>query len=159
MQVPATIEHPAAPTAQPSVRERRISKPVRKAIDLLESGECKTQKAAAQRAGLSEQYLCRALKKDNVGVFIARRRAENLARGSLRASYRFAELVEASSEHVAAKVCERILENAGDLKTGNGINISINNSVAPGYVIDMRDPRDARPVQPVIDAASLPDKG
>lgn len=145
MQDLAISEQPRAPAAPKPVKHRPPSKVLRQAIDLLESGECKTQKAAAARVGLSEDYLCRALKKDSVGVFIARKRAENIARGSLRASYRYVQLVEASSEHVAAKVCERILENSGDLKAGNGINISINNTVSPGYVIDMRDPRDAAP--------------
>lgn len=148
----ATTELNSAPIATKAARERRVSPVIRKAIDLLESGECKTQKAAAARLAITEQYLCRALKQVHVGVFIARKRAENIARGSLRASYRYAELVEAQSEHVAAKVCERILENAGDLKSGNGINISISNTVSPGYVIDMRDPRDARPV---IDAVAV----
>jgi hypothetical protein len=79
-------------------------------------------------------------------VFIARKRAENLSRGALRASYRYAELIDAESEHVAAKVSERILENAGDLKAGTGINISLTNNIAPGYVIDMRDPRDVNTI-------------
>lgn len=143
----ATIEPVTAPIAPQSKRQRLPSKAIRQAIDLLETGECKTQKAAAGRIGISEHHLSRSLKQVHVEVFIARKRAENLSRGALRASYRYAELIDAESEHVASKVCERVLENAGDLKTGTGINISINNNVAPGYVIDMRDPRDG----PTID--------
>lgn len=56
------------------------------------------------------------------------------------AASRFVGLVDAKSEHVAAHVSERLLEQSGDLKprnAGNSVNVSINNNIAPGYVIDL----------------------
>ncbi|MCA1831212.1 MAG: hypothetical protein LC750_00430 [Actinobacteria bacterium] len=138
MSAVATVE-PAAVQAPPKPAERiRIPAKVQQAIDLLESGECKTQKAAAVRVGISDQHLCRMLKREQVQVFIARRRAENIAMGSLRASRRYVQLVDAESEHVAAKVSERILEQTGDLRIANsGVNVNVNNSISVGYIVDL----------------------
>lgn len=145
-----TIEPATAPTASKPDKEPRISKRLRKAIALLESGECRTQQLAAAKANLSPTYLSRALRKSETQVFIARRRAENIAIGSLRASYRYPDLVFAESEHVAEKAAGRLLEQSGDLKAGNGgTNISINNSISAGqvigYCIDLSDPRTGQP--------------
>lgn len=119
----------------------RLSPKIEQAIELLESGECETQKAAAARVGVSDTYLCRVLAREQVQVFIAQRRARNIAMGSLRASRRFVQLVGAESEHVAAKVSERLLEQSGDLRTAsNGSQVSVNVGVSVGYVIDNSEP-------------------
>jgi hypothetical protein len=136
---------PAAPQAVTSTtkphREKRISKRLRQAIVLLESGECKTQKAAAERAGLNDQYLSRALGQVEIQAFIARQRARNIARGTLRASARIADLVDAQSEHVAMHASRLLLETSGDLRSSapGGVNVQINNNVQAGYVIDLTD--------------------
>lgn len=140
MSVPATIEQPAAPAPAKPARERRISRTLVKTIACLEDGTCDTQKAAAERNGLSEGYLSRALKQVHVQAFIARRRAENIAAGSLRASRRFVQLVDAESEHVAAKVCERILVTTGDLKSEHASQVSVNVDIKAGYVIRLAAP-------------------
>ncbi|MDO8596406.1 MAG: hypothetical protein Q7R45_07265 [Sulfuricaulis sp.] len=109
---------------------------------MLETGTCTTQKAAAERANLNADYLSRALKNVGTQAFITRKRAENIAIASIRASRRYGQLIDATSEHVSAKVCERILETTGDLKMGGGgVNVSINNNLSPGYVIDLSGKR------------------
>jgi hypothetical protein len=65
------------------------------------------------------------------------RATENIANGTLRASVRMLELIDAESEHVAAKVSDRILTNAGVLKAeSSGVNVNVNNAISVGYVID-----------------------
>ena len=71
-----------------------------------------------------------------VPAFIAKKRAQNIAVGSLRASARFVELIDAESEHVAAKVSQAILTSTGDIK-GEGGQVAVNVGVSVGYVIDL----------------------
>lgn len=133
---------PAGQQAAPVERKRstqgRINPKIVKAVKLLETGECKTQKAIAERLGVSEAYISVQLRKPAVQAFIAQRARENISRALPRASMRFVELMEAQSEHVAAKVTERHLEHAGIIKAqSGGVNVNINNNIAAGYVIDL----------------------
>lgn len=147
MTVPAIIEQPAAPATQKPGRKARISPRVKRAIELIVTGQCKTQKAAAEQVGITPEHLCHELKKPQAEVFYEQRSRETIARAKMRASRRLEELLDAGSEHVSLDASKHVLAIAGikPLETGNNINIGIN--VAPGYVIDMRDPRDARPVE------------
>lgn len=135
----ASTSTQAAPIATKRARVPRVSTALRHAIELLETGECKTQKAAAARAGISDNHLCKSLANPRIQAFIAQRRARNIARVGLRASYRIGELLEAESEHVALRASERVLETTGDLKIANGstVNVQVNNNLSPGYVIDL----------------------
>lgn len=131
---------PAAPQAPTKpAREKRISPRLREAIRLIETGECKTQRAAAERAGITEKHFSRSLANVEIQAFIARQRARNIARGTLRASARIADLVDASSEHVAMHASRLLLETSGDLRSSapGGVNVQINNSIQAGYVIDL----------------------
>lgn len=134
------------PAAQKKERKPRISKRLRQAVELLASGKAKTQRDAAATVGMSEEHLCRSLRKSQIQAFMAQRAAENIARGVFRASSRFVDLIDAESEHVAAKVSERLLEHGGLLRAreGGGVNVSIINNVSPGYVIDLSGQDDGK---------------
>jgi hypothetical protein len=126
-----TIDHKPA-------KEPRIGKKIRQAIDLMLSGECRTQKAVCERLGLSESYLSRSLKKDNVGVFITRATAKTIATGKLAASSTVLRLVQsARSEHVQLQASEFILGLNGyhANPTSPGVNINIGGGPGPGYII------------------------
>lgn len=120
------------------VKEPRISKRMRQAINLLTTKGI-TQRDAAQKVGLSETHLSRHLKKPQIQVFIARKMRENIAVAGLRASARYVELIDASSEHVSAQVSERILTSEGTLRSGNAAQVSVNIDIKAGYVIDLTD--------------------
>lgn len=139
---------PAADEAIP-VKEPRISKRMRQAINLLTT-KGMTQRDAADKAGLSETHLSRHLKKPQIQVFIARKMRETIAVAGLRASRRYVELIDASSEHVAAQVSERILTSEGTLRSGNAAQVSVNIDIKAGYVIDLTDgaPQPMRDVTP-----------
>ena len=91
------------------VRERRVPKRIAEAVRLLLTGECRTQKAAAERVGMNETYLSEALRKPHIRMFIERRTRETIANGTLRASARLVELLDASSEHVSLDATKHLL--------------------------------------------------
>jgi hypothetical protein len=129
------------------VKERRVSKRIAEAVRLLLTGECKTQKAAAERVGMNETYLSEALRKPHIRVFIERRTRETIANGSLRASARLVELIDAGSEHVSADVSKHILAIEG-IKPAAGPTTLVNVNIRAGYVIDLSD----EPPMKTIDA-------
>lgn len=120
------------------MREKRVRIPhaVRHAISLLADGEVKTVKAAAKRVGLSREHLSRMLSKPHIQVFWSRAASKTIGGAALRASRRYVELIDASSEHVSAQVCERILTSEGHLKS-NATQLSVNVDVSPGFVINL----------------------
>ena len=119
------------------VRERRVSKRIAEAVRLLLTGEYKTQKAAAERVGMNESYLSEALRKPHVRVFIARRTRETIANGTLRASARLVELLDASSEHVSLDASKHLLSIEG-IKPAAVPTTSVNLNVQAGYILDLR---------------------
>ena len=165
LQEIATTEHARAPAKPERATKERISPKVREALNLLATGECTTQRAACARVGLHEVTLSRALSKPAARAFIARESARNIEHAQLRASRRFVDLIDADSEHVAAKVSDRILTSAGILKAEAGSQVAVNVGVSVGYVIDTSRRRsdhasDAHLGQmPTIEAKPLTDKG
>lgn len=142
----AQTDQQPAPAALKQDKTPRIPPKVKHACELLADGKVKTISAAAERVNLSREHLSKMLSRPHIRAFFARRAAENIDRAQLRASVRLVELIDAQSEHVAAKVSERILENAGVLKpqsAGGSVNVSIHNNIAPGYVIDLTPPAGA----------------
>jgi hypothetical protein len=87
------------------------------------------------------------LKKPQIQAFIARRRSEIIAIGSLKAATRAVDLIDAESEHVAAKVSLAILAHTGDVK-GDSAQLAVNVGVSVGYVIDLSG--QTQQPQPVV---------
>jgi hypothetical protein len=127
----------AAPARTKPGRRPRIPPRIAEAVRLLTTGECKTQRAAAERTGLNVSYLCEALKKPNVQVFIDHEARKTIAAGKMRASARLIELIDASSEHVSLDATKHTLAIEGIKPPETGANININNSISVGYVIDI----------------------
>lgn len=144
---PALLGQPLAPDQIKPLKERPISKRLRKVIDLLLNGECKTQKAACERVGMNADHVSRELAKPRIQAFITRESRKTISQGTMRASARFLELIDAESEHVAAKVTERLLTSEGILK-GDGSQVSVSVGVSVGYVIDLSG---KAPTEKVID--------
>lgn len=124
--------------AIPETKARRISRRLQEAIRLLSEPECKTQKAAADKLGMSPTYLCEALKKPEVRVFIERAARETIANGTLRAANRVMDLVHAGSEHVSLDASKHVLAVAG-IKPSAEAQVSVNIDIKAGYVIDLSD--------------------
>jgi hypothetical protein len=138
-------------TADPKpVRERRVSPRIAEAVRLLLTGECKTQKAAAERAGMNETYLSGALRKPHVQVFIARRVRETISNGTMRASARLVELIDAGSEHVSADVSKHMLAIAG-IKPATQPSVNLNIEMRAGFVIDLRSDEEIAAQKRIVD--------
>jgi hypothetical protein len=138
----ATTEQQTTAPIQKPTRERRVPKRIAQAIELLVTGECTTQKAAALRVGLNPQWLCKALAKDNARVFYARRVRQTIAGGAAPAAARLIGLIHAGSEHVSADVSKYLLAIEG-IKPQQDASVSVNIELKAGYVIDLtgRKPR------------------
>lgn len=131
ISTPANVPVPAKVT-----RERPISKRIRKVIGLLISGECKTQKAACERTGMNADHVSRELAKPRIQAFIASESRRTIARGTMRASARLIELLDASSEHVSLDASKHVLAIEG-IKPPEQGQVSVNVGVSVGYVIDL----------------------
>jgi len=95
-----------------------------------------TQREAAKQAGMSENWLSTALRKPEIQAFIARKTRETIQLGTLRASNRILELVDASSEHVSLDASKHVLAIEGIRPPDQG-QVSVNVGVSVGYVIDL----------------------
>jgi pantoate kinase len=142
LQAPVPATQPAIP-----LKERRIPKRISEAIRLITTGEVTTQKAAAERVGITPGHLCETLKKPHIQVFIERQARSNITNGLMRASARVIELVDASSEHVSLDASKHVLAIAGIKPTADA-QVSVNIDIKAGYVIDLSN-EDKRP--PIID--------
>jgi hypothetical protein len=121
-------------TAAKPAREPRISRRIAEAVRLLLTGEVRTQKAAAERVGMNYTHLCEQLRKPHVRMFIERRTRETIANGSLRASARLVELLDAGSEHVSLDASKHLLAIEG-IKPAAAPTTNVNLNVQAGYVI------------------------
>jgi hypothetical protein len=136
MPATALARQPDASTVPELAKRERIPPKIAKAVTLLLTGECKTQKAAAERVGLNASYLCDALTKPKIQAFIARETRRTIAQGQMRASARLLELVDASSEHVSLDASKHVLAIEGIRPPDQG-QVNVNVGVSVGYVIDL----------------------
>lgn len=123
-----------------------VSKRLRHALQLLQRGECRDIKAAAERVGMSREHLSRSLRLPHVLVFIARESRETIALGALRASARLIELIDAGSEHVSADISKHVAAIAG-YKPSTTSQVTVNIDQRAGYVINLAD--EPRPMKTI----------
>jgi hypothetical protein len=133
------------------VRERRIPKRIAEVVRLLLTGECKTQKAAAERVGMNYTHVCETLRKPHVRVFIERRTRETLANGTMRASSRLLELMDSASDNVSLDAVKHELAlNGHQPPSGPAANVNISVMQA-GYVLDLRSDEEIAAQARVVD--------
>lgn len=137
------IKRDSAPTKPNSAKKVRLSPRVRKAIRLMLTGDCKTQKAAAKRVGIDATHLCAELKKPKYVEFIARETRKTIAGAQIQAAATAIRLLGANSEHVQKDVAFKILEIEGVAPDPKGPTVSVN--VIPGYVIKLKHLKDDKP--------------
>lgn len=150
MPATALARQPDANSVPPLNKRDRIPKKIALAVKLLITGECKTQKAAAERAGLHPVYLCEALGKPKIQAFIAQQTRRNIQQGTMRASARLVELLDAQSEHVSLDASKHVLAIEGIKPPDDSRHVSVNVGVSVGWVINLGEDAPAKPVQ-IID--------
>lgn len=141
------IPSEASGSAPTRAKQRRISPAVKQALDLLFSGECKTQKAAAERAKISPEYLSRQLALDHVNDYYVRKAKREIRSDLGRAVAVKRALLHSDSDKVANEVANDIMAIAG-ISVPKQPGITINNTVeAAGYVIKLKSDDDsAKPI-------------
>jgi hypothetical protein len=138
MQELAPVEQQTTAPQQKPVKERRIPRKIVQAIELIVTGAVTTQKAAAERVGITETWLSRCLHKDNVRVFCERRARQTIAAGQMRASRRLVELIDAGSEHVSLDATKHML-GIGGIAPAPATQVNVNIELKAGYVIDLSE--------------------
>jgi hypothetical protein len=131
----------AGPPAEPIDKQLRITAKVRRAIDLLARGECKTIVEAAEKVGLARESLGRALAKPHVIEHMRQRAIRTIAHGAARAAEVKAELLDCGDSMARDRASTFILGTAG-IGPATAPNLSLNIEIKAGYVIDLSD--DAR---------------
>lgn len=157
----ATIPTASAPvqpqSEQKTVKTPRVPKKIVQLVDLLVSGECRTQTAGCQRLKLDRSYACKQLKLPHVLAYMEHRTRICLAQSQVPAAATMLRLLdEATSEHVQKDVAIHLLSIAGHKPAAN-TQVSVNVDIKAGYVIDLSG--DDR--KPMIDVshAVLTDHG
>ena len=126
-------------------KRKRVTRKVARAIGLMLEGRATTYTAAAGQVDMHPDSLSRALKQPHVKRHLDERTQALLDFGKTIAAGRLMQLINAESEHVSLDAAKLTLGISGIRPADNGVNISINNNVTPGYIIDLRNPRDALP--------------
>ena len=129
-------------------KRRRISPLIIEALELLASGQARTQKDAAEMVNCSPEHLCKQLAKDHVKDYLTRAARTKVRGAVLRAAYVKVGLLECESANVRNDVASDILamEGIAPPTKGHGANISVN--VQAGYIINLSGEQQA----PIIDA-------
>jgi hypothetical protein len=128
----------SAPTSVKKIRKRRISPKIVQAVELLAKGDVRTQKQAAERVGVSEEWLSTMLGRDETRVLLEQTCRKYLRTGTVRATARLVELLDSNSSRTALEASKHVLGIGGiSPPREGGVNISIGND-SPGYVVILR---------------------
>ena len=136
------------PPTLPTVPQKKMRKPaprVRAAIEALVTGQCRTIKAAAQKVGVSREYLSRAFSLPHNAEALRTRALREVALSSGRAAARLNQLIDSTSQRVALEATKFSLGVAG-IKPADDARVSVSIELRAGYVIDLSE-RDEPPVK------------
>jgi len=136
----------AGPPAEPIDKQLRITAKVRRAIDLMATGECKLIKDAAEKVGLARESLGRALAKPHVIEHMRQRALRTLSLAVPRAAEVKAELLD-SGDSMARDRASTFVLGLADIAPASAPSLSLNLEIKAGYVIDLTpDPREAKTI-------------
>ena len=133
----AALDNPATDDVDAG-SHRRISKRVNAAIDSLVSGDVKTIKKAAEKAGLSRESLSRALSKPHVAEHLRTKVLKSLAMAAARAGAVKTDLLDSDNAIARDRASSFILGLSG-IAPATTPSVSVNIEVKAGYVIDLTD--------------------
>jgi hypothetical protein len=146
----AALSAAGAAAAQQPVRQKQkpIPKAIRLACDALVNGYAKTITEAAEKAGISREYLSRRLGESHIAEHLRQKAHRVVSVAAGRAAATKVELLDCESLHVRSDASTFVLGVAG-IKPTPDPNINLNIELKAGYVIDLRDdPIDVTPAKP-----------
>jgi hypothetical protein len=142
------------PITEKKRRKRRISPKIVQAVELLAKGDVRTQKQAAERVGVSEEWLSTMLGREETRVLLEQTCRKYLRTGTVRATARLVELLDSNSSRTALEASKHVLGIGGiSPPREGGVSINIGND-SPGYVVVLRhrdDPDLQGDLTPIID--------
>jgi hypothetical protein len=128
----------AGPPAEQIDKQLRITAKVRRAIDLMATGECKLITEAAAKVGLARESLGRALAKPHVIEHMRQRAVRTIQMAAARAAEVKAELLDCGDSMARDRASTFVLGTAG-IGPATAPSLSINLEIRAGYVIDLSD--------------------
>jgi hypothetical protein len=132
----AVLNTPPMPEA--AIPAKRISAKVRSGIDAMVTGECKTIKDAAEKAGLSREHFTRELSKPHIAEHLRQKVLRSLAIAAARAGAVKGELLDSPDSMARDRASTFVLGTAG-IGPATAPSLSINLEIRAGYVIDISD--------------------
>jgi hypothetical protein len=111
----------------------RITARVRRAIDLMATGQCKTITETAEKVGMARESLGRALAKPHVIEHRRQRALRTIQMAAGRAAEVKVELLDGSDSNVRDKAASFVLQTAG-IGPATAPNLSVNIEMRAGYV-------------------------
>jgi hypothetical protein len=136
---------PALPATNPQPKARPIPRKVRQAIELIVTGQVRTQKQAAKRVGLARETLSRHFARRETQEAMRSRAQPEVALGAGRAAARLNQLIDSSSQKVALDATKYCLGVAGIKPASEPVSVNVGVQVA-GYVIDLRERNNRDPL-------------
>jgi hypothetical protein len=137
MTTPTTRDGTWDPTIDKRTgKPKRVSKRLQKAIAAIESGACRSIKAASERVGMNYEHLVTMLKKPHVQAFVTQKKRQNLAAAALRGSQRALELVDSPSERTSIEATKMVLAIDG-YHADTAPRVSVAVDVRAGYILDL----------------------
>jgi hypothetical protein len=103
----AVLDTPPMPEA--AIPARRISAKVRSGIDAMVTGDCKTIKDAAEKAGLSREHFTRELSKPHIAEHLRQKVLRSLAIAAARAGAVKGELLDSNNDMVRDRASTFVL--------------------------------------------------
>jgi hypothetical protein len=126
----------AGSPTEPIDKQLRITAKVRRAIELLATGKCKTQTEAAKQVGLARESLHRAFAKPHILEFMRQRAIRTIAQAAARAAEVKAELLDCGDSMARDRASTFVLGTAG-IGPATAPALSVNIEMRAGYVIDL----------------------
>jgi hypothetical protein len=130
----AVLDTPPMPEA--AIPARRISAKVRSGIDAMVTGDCKTIKDAAEKAGLSREHFTRELSKPHIAEHLRQKVLRSLAIAAARAGAVKGELLDSNNDMVRDRASTFVLGLA-DIAPASAPSLSVNLEIRASYVIDI----------------------
>jgi hypothetical protein len=118
-------------------RVPRLTALVKRACDLLARGLAKDITDAALQLNCSREHLSRQLGKSHVQGYLTRTASRKIALAVLRAAHVKVDLLESTSQRVRNDAASDVLAMGGIAPPYQRAGITINNTVAAGYVIKL----------------------